>query len=195
MKKKCSILLIFVSLLIGCESTRNLISNEIVYKNDTWSIHVQEMNEGPDSFWKNHFQNYIVVRPDDSTLARELSKAGVASPRYAPRYSNNGYIWVLLAVVNKDDAKHSFDFSRVRLVSSKYVINPEIVDYSPLENPIFMDKKKLIQEIKPKGIIYAKLVFEHTKGSLPFQLVYDNQIAGKIYDRIVISSSELQKNK
>ena len=162
----------------GCESIP-LIKNEIKHTRNAWEVTIKELNAGPDTFNKT-FRAFLETRPVNSLADKIMAGANVYNHKINPKFSDDGYLWLLLTVKNMDKANHGFDFSRIRLVSEKYVINPEIVLYSSEFN------KKFMYTIKPDESFTITLVFEYNKGNYPHKLIYDNQIAGKIFDKISI---------
>lgn len=167
---------------IGC-SSMPLINHPITHKTETWSIVLSKLDAGPDTYSK-FLRNYWIVKPTSSVAEKIMTGIGAPkNPNINPQYSSNGFIWLSMKVRNLDKYEHNFDFSRVRLISDHYVINPEIIDFT--EEP-FTFKDHPITKIKPGKTFSIILVFEYTRGHLPSTLIYDNTIAGRIFDKIVV---------
>jgi hypothetical protein len=171
--------------ILECSSIKPLIKNPIMFKNETWKIDISQLDAGPDTFEK-FARTYIVTKPTNTLAEKIMTGAGVSNPHVNPQYTNNGFIWMTMIVYNIDKVPRSFDFSRVRLISDNYVINPDIIDFSLFQKKIFY-KKDNIQKIAPGKSFSIFLIFEYNKGHFPYKIVYDNQIAGKVYDKMEVS--------
>ena len=175
--------------IINCSSIKPLINNPVTLKNETWKINIMQLDAGPDTFAK-FARTYIVVKPTNTIAEKIMTAARVENPNINPQYSNNGFIWMLMTVRNLDKVERSLDFSRVRLISDNYVINPEIIDFSLFQEGLLFFKIDYIQKIKPDKTFSMYLIFEYDKGHFPYKIIYDNQIAGKIYDKMEVAIPE-----